>query len=679
MAALASVEVPGSARPDLGLGGVRRCALPVGAALSVDGLNTIFEVFQRSALVGPERPCLGHRPVVQGVAGAYVWQTYRQVYERALAFGAGLKHLKVCVPNTHDGLVSVGFYSKNTPSYVIGDLGALSQKIVPVPLYDTLGADSVEYCVRQTEMKALLCSVDVFGALVEVAAKGLLTTAILMDTAGAVAADRLSALRAQGQKVGLTVYTMEEVEALGKKHPTPPTLPSGDDVAFFCYTSGTTGDPKGGMIRHSGIVSCLAALREYGLEMFPTDVHLSYLPLPHVFERSILLAVIYGGGSVGFFQGDTLKILDDLQALRPTIFPSVPRLLNRIHAKLLAGVKEAGGVKQWLFERALAAKVAGLRQGQLEHPLWDRLVFKAVKSKVGLDRVRMIMTGSAPIADHVLDFLRAVFACPVHEGYGQTESSLLISFTSKEDLTVGHVGVPAPCNEIRLVDVPDMNYLCTDKKHNDGSPCLGRGEIVFRGPNVFKGYYRMPDKTAETVDADGWCHTGDIGLWTPNGKLRIIDRKKNIFKLAQGEYIAVEKVENILTRADLVLQCFVYGDSLQNSLVVVAVPDPETLAKRGIKPDDPKLAQIMLQQMAEEAKKADLKGFEIPKACYVEQTAFDQQRAPANGLPAREKLLTPTFKLQRNKAKEYYKDNTDIVNTLYKAVVAKEAATQSKL
>lgn len=167
---------------------------------------------------------------------------------------------------------------------------------------------------------------------------------------------------------------------------------------------------------------------------------------------------------------------------------------------------------------------------------------------MGLDQCKFIVTGSAPIASHVLDFLRICFSCKVIEGYGQTETSAVVSLTHPNDTTTGHVGMVHPACEVKLVSVPDMGYLVTDTIHgkdentgNPGIPCLGRGEICVRGDCVFKGYYKMEQQTAETLDKEGWCHTGDVGIWTTRGLLKIVDRKKNIFKLAQGEYIAPEK------------------------------------------------------------------------------------------------------------------------------------------
>jgi len=542
-----------------------------------------------------------------------------------------------------------------------------------VPLYDTLGADSVQYVVKQTSLRAIVCSEAEIANVLKVAEmEESLKTIIQMEPVS-------SQLKARGEAAGLTILGFEEVEALGaaKAHPVQP--PHSKELAFFCYTSGTTGDSKGAMITHEGIVSCLAACRAAGLDMFGSDVHLSYLPLPHVFERSIQMAMIYGGGRIGFYQGDTLKILEDLACLRPTVFPSVPRLLNRVHDKIQAGVEEAGGLKAQLFRRALAAKTSYLQTGSdasaLGHMLWDKLVFGPLKQRLGFDRLRLMVTGSAPIAPHVMNFLRAVFGVPVLEGYGQTESSTAISLTSMYDFTLGHVGAPLPCNEVRLDDVAEMGYTQNDTVHPPtGESCLGRGEIVFRGPNVFEGYYAMEDKTAETIDDKGWCYTGDIAMWTPEGKLKIIDRKKNIFKLSQGEYVAAEKIENVVAQSPFVAQAFVYGDSLQSVLVAVIVPNAEyiepwakeqQIAVQGMEAlcQTEAVQAAVLADLTAYSKKAELKGFEMVKAIHLEPAEFSVD----NG------LLTPTFKLKRPQAKTKYEP---VIDAMYQKLNSK---TKSRL
>lgn len=207
-----------------------------------------------------------------------------------------------------------------------------------------------------------------------------------------------------------------------------------------------------------------------------------------------------------------------LAELRPTLFISVPRLFNRIYDKVWAGVKAKGGVTAMLFNMAYRQKKAGLANGTVYHWLWDRLVFSNVRGRLG-GRVKYMITGSAPIAADVIDFLRICFSADVYEGYGQTETTAGLSITVMNDCESGHVGVPLPAGEVKLLDVPSMNYFSTDKP-------FPRGEICVRGNQIFKEYYKAPEKTKEALDENGWCRTGDVGMWDARGRLVITDRVK---------------------------------------------------------------------------------------------------------------------------------------------------------
>ena len=253
-------------------------------------------------------------------------------------------------------------------------------------------------------------------------------------------------------------------------------------------------------------------------------------------------------------------------------------------------------------------------------------------------------------------------------GYGQTEGCAGATLGHPDDMTtVGHVGGPIACVEIALYDVPEMGYLHTDKNHR-GIPCQGRGEICLRGPNVFLGYYKDIEKTKETVDAEGWLHSGDIGLWRPDGTLQIIDRKKNIFKLAQGEYVAPEKIENILTQSPFVAQCFVYGDSFQSALVAIVVPEEDVVREWASAtesllsmPSDVTVASlcrsaalkdVIMDEIQNISKKCQLQGFEMVKAIHLQADHFS----------AENDTMTPTFKLKRQKIRDL---NEQVIRELY--------------
>jgi len=440
----------------------------------------------------------------------------------------------------------------------------------------------------------------------------------------------------------------------------PKPVPS--DLAMLCYTSGTTGNPKGVMLTHRNVLAAIAmtSYRDWGLfNMDPNaeqEVHLSYLPLAHVFETVVINYCLYAGAAVGFYQGDTLKILDDLTTLRPTVFVSVPRLYTRFYDKIVGGAKAKGGIAAALFGKALSAKLEVLHAtGQTSHALWDTLVFKKVQKTLGLDRCKSMVCGSAPIAANVKDFLRVALDVKFVEGYGLSETAAAASICHPEDVTNHHVGMPSMCCEIKLEDVPEMLYA--------SSNALPSGEVCVRGPCVFVGYYKMADKTAEAIDANGWFHTGDIGAWTSTGCLKIVDRKKNIFKLSQGEYVAAEKIETILSRCPLVAQVFVYGDSLQAYLVGIAVPEADEVAAwakgNGVAggsvaevlagPSGAKLKAALHAQMNAASKEAKLAGFEMLKKVHLEPDPWTVD----NG------MLTPTFKAKRVDLKKRYQEQID--------------------
>jgi len=303
---------------------------------------------------------------------------------------------------------------------------------------------------------------------------------------------------------------------------------------------------------------------------------------------------------------------------------------------------------------AYEKKAEGLKEGYMTHGLYDRLVFGKVKERLG-GRVRLMFSGSAPLSEAVHTFLRVCFGVPVLEGYGQTESAACISAQLPWDLgTVGHVGFPVPTCEVKLVDVPEMDYLSTDKP-------FPRGELCFRGPIASKGYYKNPKKTDELIDKDGWLHTGDVAFIDDIGRIKIVDRSKNIFKISQGEYIAPEKLENIFVQSPWIAQCFVYGDSLKSSLVAIIVPDFESLqpwAKEQGHKDaenpkglcaDPAIVKMILDDANKKGKENKIRGFETIVACTLVSTPFSVEND----------LLTPTFKLKRPQAKKAFQDAID--------------------
>lgn len=648
-------------RPDGETGVIRSLESPGKLVTETDGVRTLYDNFQRGVKAAGPQPCLGTRVIgADGNAGDYTWQTYDEVNERLTDFGSGLLQLGVRQREF------VALYSQNREAWVVAEQACNAYGMVTVPLYDTLGPEAAEFIINQAEIATVVCGEDKLSLLAGLAAKcPSLRNVIVMDSfplrrasggaggAGGAAGGSLDKSVADG--LSFAVHSMAEVEATGRANRAEHTPPKNEDIATICYTSGTTGNPKGAMLTNRNFAASIASIQMGPVRLEPTDVHCSYLPLAHMFERIMQACAYHNGVAVGFFQGDVTKLLDDLATLRPTVFPSVPRLFNRIYDKLVQGVAVAGGIKKALFDYAYASKAYYLAEGYTTHGLWDKLVFEKVRQLLG-GRVRVMITGSAPIAAGVKDFLQVVFCAPLVEGYGLTETCAVATLTPLEARYPGHVGVPMTSTEVKLVDIPEMNYTSADKPHP-------RGEICMRGPGIFAGYYKAPEKTAECIDADGWFCSGDVGRLNPDGTISIIDRKKNIFKLAQGEYIAPEKIENVYARSPMVAQSFVYGDSLKSKLVAVVVPDPEVIEpwakSHGVPGSDiaewcksEELKKAIFDDMNRVGQEAKLRGFEVVKAIALEPEPFSVE----NG------CLTPTFKLKRPQLKERY---GEIVAAMY--------------
>ncbi|XP_071077255.1 long-chain-fatty-acid--CoA ligase 5 isoform X1 [Desmodus rotundus] len=607
--------------------------------------KTMYEVFKRGLAVSDNGPCLGYRKPNQ----PYRWLSYKQVSDRAEYLGSCLLH-KGYKPSQDCFL---GIFAQNRPEWIISELACYTYSMVAVPLYDTLGAEAVIYIINKADIAAVICDTPQKAlVLLENVEKSLtpgLKLIILMDPFK-------EDLKERGERSGVEVLSFSDAENIGKENFRKPMPPEPEDLGIICFTSGTTGDPKGAMITHQNVVSNAASfLKCVELTFVPTseDVSISYLPLAHMFERLVQTVVYSCGARVGFFQGDIRLLPDDMKTLKPTLFPVVPRLLNRIYDKVQNEAKTP--FKKFLLNLAIYSKFSEVKRGIIRrNSLWDKLIFAKIQNSLG-GKVRIMVTGAAPISAPVLTFLRAAMGCPVFEAYGQTECTAGCTFTSPGDWKPGHVGVPLACNHVKLEDVPDMNYFSVN----------GEGEVCIKGTNVFQGYLKDPAKTEEALDKDGWLHTGDIGRWLPNGTLKIVDRKKNIFKLAQGEYIAPEKIENIYIRSRPVLQAFVHGESLRSFLVGVVVPDADVLpsfaAKLGVKGSFEELCQnqaikeAILQDMQKLGKESGLKSFEQVKNIFLHSEPFSIE----NG------LLTPTLKAKRGELSKYFQTQ---INSLYETI-----------
>ncbi|XP_067259661.1 long-chain-fatty-acid--CoA ligase 1a isoform X2 [Chanodichthys erythropterus] len=600
--------------------------------------RTMYEFFLRGLRVSNNGPCLGSRKQSQ----PYKWLSYKEVADRAEFAGSALLHRG----HSQSGDKYIGIFAQNRPEWTISELACYTYSLVAVPLYDTLGTEAISYIIDKASISTVICDLADKAHLILDCVSGRkhsVTTIVIMENFD-------SELTAQAQQNGIEVMSLKELEAIGKANHKTPIPPKPEDLALICFTSGTTGNPKGAMLTHGNVVSnCSAFIKvtQVHCMLNQTDIHISYLPLAHMFERVVEGVLLVHGARIGYFQGDIRLLMDDLKTLKPTVFPVVPRLLNRMFDKIFGQANTP--LKRWLLDFATSRKEAELRSGVVrKDSMWDKLIFSKVQASLG-GRVRLMITGAAPVSPTVLTFLRAALGCQFYEGYGQTECTAGCTMSLPGDWSAGHVGAPLPCNLVKLMDVAEMSYFAAN----------GEGEVCVKGPNVFQGYLKDPERTLEAIDKDGWLHTGDIGKWLPNGTLKIVDRKKHIFKLAQGEYIAPEKIENIYIRSDPVAQVFVHGDSLQACLVGIVVPDPDFLPgwakKRGIEGSYTEMCKCkelknaILEDIIRLGKEAGLKSFEQVRDIALHMEMFSVQ----NG------LLTPTLKAKRTELRSHFREQID--------------------
>ncbi|KAK2425890.1 long chain acyl-CoA synthetase [Trifolium repens] len=396
------------------------------------------------------------------------------------------------------------------------------------------------------------------------------------------------------------------------------------DICTIMYTSGTTGDPKGVLISNESIITLLAGVKRL-LESVDEKL----------FEKD--------ASGVGM-----LNCYEDLKELKPTIFCAVPRVLDRVYSGLTQKISSGGFLEKTLLNFAYSYKLYNMKKGHklaAASPLLDKVVFDKVKQGLG-GHVRVILSGAAPLSMHVESYLRVVTCSHVLQGYGLTETSVgtFVSLPNELDM-LGTVGPPVPNVDACLESVPEMGY--------DALANTPRGEICVKGDTLFSRYYKREDFTKEVL-VDGWFYTGDIGEWQPNGSMKIIDRKKNIFKLSQGEYVAVENLENIFSQVPSIESAYGFTETvLRPSLLLLLPPANRHLnigQKKMVYPwtsilsEDSRAKQYILEELSKIGKEKKLKGFKFIKAVHLDLVPLDMERD----------LITPTYNKKRPQLLKYY-------------------------
>ena len=439
-----------------------------------------------------------------------------------------------------------------------------------------LAADATEYIINHAELRCVATSLPHIPTLLKLKPRLPLLKIIVsldpLDAGEQPGYSKRAILESIAAEHGVAIYTIDQVEEIGRASNHPYNPPSVSDICTINYTSGTTGPPKGVVLTHgNAIAGSSVSLGLFAEQSNPTL--LSYLPLAHIYARLLEHVAFWKGARVGYFHGNILELVDDMKELKPTAFPSVPRLFNRFGTAIREATVNQPGFKGALSRYIVATKLANLQNyGTVHHALYDRIWSKKLASAIGLQNTRLLISGSAPLDPTLHDFLRVTLGVNFCQGWGMTETYASGLVQGHADIGTNTCGPLCPSNEACLLSLPDMEYSVHDKPYP-------RGELLVRGKSIFREYFKNPEETASSFTEDGWFRTGDVCKVDEQGCFIIIDRRKNVLKLAQGEYISPERLEGVyLSELSYFAQGYVHGDSVQNFLVGIFGVQPDSFA-----------------------------------------------------------------------------------------------------
>nr|XP_039268333.1 long-chain-fatty-acid--CoA ligase 4-like [Styela clava] len=627
-----------------------------------DGERTIDKVFERAVRKFGNNPCFGTRELIsesdevvpggkvmkKATFGDYKWVTLNEVNTKIENVAKGIGALGISAGQ------NVAIFMETQKEWMIAAQACFRYNFTLVTVYATLGEEGITYALAQTETQCVITSGNLLATKLKNCFASLprLNTIVYVDTGNDIS----------GIPNNIQTKTFAEVENLGssrgqniKREQTSP-----DDCAIIMYTSGTTGNPKGVMISHGNFVAAMSGISSRIPNLSPNDTYIAYLPLAHVLELAAESVTLCGGARIGY--SSPLTVTDkslrikpgtkgDSSALQPTLMAAVPAIMERMRKTIMQTVGEANFLRQGLFSFGYSYKLGCVNNGQ-DTPILNRIIFKNTRAVLG-GKVRIMLSGGAPLDAQTQRFMNVCMCCPVGQGYGLTETCGAGTITQVlTDHSTGTVGPPLPSAEFKLVPWADGGYFPTNKPNP-------QGEVWIGGPIVTQGYYKNEQKTAEDfhVDENGqrWFKTGDIGEIASDGSLKVIDRKKDLVKLSHGEYIAVGNIESKLKASPMVDNIWLYANSMNPTSMAFVVPNEKAFRAlaltKGITSET--MEEIcqnkgMVKEMEQAIKQASdiakLQKFEIPQKLCLEPEPW----TPEAG------LITSAFKLKRKALESHY-------------------------
>ncbi|KAF9886671.1 long-chain fatty acid-CoA ligase [Aspergillus nanangensis] len=670
-----SVEVPGS-EP------VEGETIPRRLPLAKDGLitrpsedvSTTYENFRRSARVFGNAKAVGSRRLIKVhvekkkikkmVDGqeqevekqwqyyemsGYTYKSFVEYEQLALQLGAGLRKLGIQKDE------KVHLYGATSANWLAMSHGAASQSMPCVTAYDTLGEAGLKHSIVQTSSIAIFCDPNLIPSVKNVLGDAKSIKFVIYNSDMEVKQEDLDQLKQEFDN--LTILSLEELRKSGEENPVDPVPPTPEDLCCIMYTSGSTGPPKGVPLTHANVIAATAGVNEIvGPYIGPSDALLTYLPQSHILEYMFENLCLFWGGTMGYGNPRTLSdssmrnCKGDIREFKPTILVGVPAVWETVKKGILNNLNKASVVARSMFWGAMSLKQLMMSSGLPGSGVLDAVVFRKLKEATG-GRLRIVMNGGGPVSKETQKFISMAVA-PMISGYGLTETSAMGALNDPQAWNPDALGdIPASI-EVKLVDFADAGYFTKNKPP--------QGEIFIRGGSVASSYWNDEEETKAAFTDDGWFMTGDIGEFDKLGHLKIVDRKKNLVKTLNGEYIALEKLESVYRSSPVVGNICVYAAQDQDKPIAIIVPVEAALKKIASDNNIPgdgleslvhneSLKRMVLQQLQAAGRAAGLKGPEILSGVVLS----DEEWTPQNG------YMTAAQKLQRKKIVTHFQDDVD--------------------